>query len=118
MERRFLRPLGMTYRAGVPMAAGLVFGLAYGAGVILDSAREGGLPGRERLLLTAFLVACHAVIEDTLLFVPLGVNPLFLLLFRFAGAVILTGILARWVEQKAAQPVGASPVPKRSRSGK
>lgn len=90
----YLAPLGLSGRSGFPLAAGLLFGLAYGAGVIVQAARENQLPGRERFMLCFFLSICHAVVEDTLLFVPLGVNPLILLGIRFSAAVALTALLA------------------------
>lgn len=37
-----------------------------------------------------FLVACHAVIEDTLIFVPLGISVLPLFLIRLGIAILLT----------------------------
>lgn len=87
--------LGMSGQAGFPLLAGFVFGLAYGAGVILEAARDNGLSQGDRRLLCVFLVACHAAIEDTLLFVPLGVNPFLLLGTRLALALVLTAVAAR-----------------------
>lgn len=99
---RMMRVLGMSDQAAMPLAAGFFFGLAYGAGLILQFSADGALRRRDRFLLTLFLVACHAVVEDTLLFVPLGVNPFFLFLFRFGLAVVLTAVVARlWPPQTA-----------------
>lgn len=92
-----MRLLGMSDQAAMPLAAGFFFGLAYGAGLILQFAEEGALTRRDRILITIFLVACHAVVEDTLLFIPLGVNPIFLFTFRFAVAIVLTAVAARVV---------------------
>jgi uncharacterized membrane protein YraQ (UPF0718 family) len=41
-------------------------------------------------LATIFLVSCHAVVEDTLIFLPLGINVLYLLLIRVVFALIVT----------------------------
>lgn len=87
--------LGMSGKACFPLLAGVVFGLAYGAGVILDAAKEGGLTVKDRRLLCVFLVACHAAIEDTVLFIPLGVNPVLLLGTRLSLALLLTFAAAR-----------------------
>lgn len=100
------RWLGMSGKAAFPLVSGIVFGLAYGAGVILESVRQDGLSQRDCRLLCIFLVACHAVIEDTLLFVPFGVNPVALLSSRLALAVVMTVAAARWMdytERKAQQ---------------
>ena len=99
LSRPLERPtrwLGLSPEAAFPLLAGLVFGLAYGGGLLVDSWREGRLRRQDVFLLTVFLCVCHAVIEDTLLFVPLGVNPTFLLLPRVGLGVALT-LLARWI---------------------
>lgn len=90
------RWLGMSAEAALPLIAGTAFGISYGSGLIIDSAREGRLTPRDGLLLTAFLAPFHAVFEDTLLFVPVGVNPFLLLSLRFVTAVALTLFLARF----------------------
>lgn len=88
------RLLGLSGEAAFPLVAGAVLGISYGSGLIIDSYREGRLNRRDSVLLTAFLAACHAVFEDTLLFVPLGVNPFLLLGLRLGTAVMLTVALA------------------------
>ena len=57
-----------------PLIIGLIFGLSYGAGVIIESAEENNLSKKDLYTLMIFLIACHAVIEDTLLFVVVGAN--------------------------------------------
>lgn len=89
-----LKPLGISSRGSVTMAGGLTFGLAFGAGVILEQAREKKFSRREITLIALFLCACHAVIEDTLIFIPLGINVLPLLIIRLIVAVILTALIA------------------------
>lgn len=88
------RLLGMSREAAFPLVAGAVLGISYGSGLIIDSFREGRITRKDSLLLTAFLAPCHAVFEDTLLFVPLGVNPFILLGVRLATALLLTMTLA------------------------
>lgn len=90
------RWLGMSAEAALPLVAGTAFGISYGSGLIIGSAREGRITPRDGLLLTSFLAPFHAVFEDTLLFVPVGVNPFLLLSLRFFTAVALTLILARF----------------------
>lgn len=90
------RWLGLSAEAALPLVAGTALGIAYGSGVIIDSAREGRITPRDGLLLTAFLAPFHAVFEDTLIFVPQGVNPFLLLSLRFVTALALTVLLARF----------------------
>jgi len=89
-----MRPLGLPARGAVTMASGLLFGLAFGAGVILEQARQERFTRRELTLMVLFLSACHAIVEDTLIFVPLGINVFYLLLVRLALAVALTVLIA------------------------
>ncbi|QPA30651.1 nucleoside recognition domain-containing protein [Thermaerobacillus caldiproteolyticus] len=86
------RALGMKENTSMTLAAGLLFGLAYGAGVMIQAVKEDGVSKRDLTLVFLFLVACHAVVEDTLLFVPLGIPVWSLLLIRLITAIILTMI--------------------------
>lgn len=106
------RLLGLSERTSLTLLAGLLFGLAFGAGVIIESAREAGFSKRDLYLLTLFLSACHAVVEDTLIFVPLGINVVWLLILRLAVAFILTILLARvWRALEARRGRSENPTP-------
>jgi len=90
------KPLGFERPVIMPLLVGLVFGLAYGGGVIMQSAREGKISTRQLFLLCAFLAMCHAVIEDTMLYVMLGANGWWIVGTRFVIGVILTFVLAKF----------------------
>lgn len=90
----FTRMLGMKENTSTTMAAGLVFGLAYGAGVMIQAVKEDGVSKKDATLAFIFLVACHAVVEDTLIFMPLGIPLLPLFFIRLITAVLLTWIVA------------------------
>ncbi|UWG95566.1 nucleoside recognition domain-containing protein [Dehalobacter sp. DCM] len=95
---RLLRPftnfLGLSESSAVTLLAGTIFGIAYGAGVIIQSAEEENLSKKDIYLISIFLCACHAVIEDTLIFVPLGINVLPLLILRLILALFVTTLSA------------------------
>lgn len=100
-----LKPLGISPRGSVTMAGGLTFGLAFGAGVIMEQAREKKFSRREITLIALFLSACHAVIEDTLIFIPLGINVLPLLIIRLTVTVLLTALIALlWRDDESSAP--------------
>lgn len=88
------RGLGMKENTSTTLAAGLLFGLAYGAGVMIQAVKEDGVSKKDATLAFIFLVACHAVVEDTLIFVPLGIPVLPLLLIRLGVAILLTVVVA------------------------
>ncbi|RXJ01724.1 hypothetical protein DS745_09600 [Anaerobacillus alkaliphilus] len=90
----FTRMLGMKENTSTTLAAGLVFGLAYGAGVMIQAVKEDGVKKKDLYLAFIFLVACHAVIEDTLLFIPLGIPIWPLFLIRLVTAIVLTMLVA------------------------
>lgn len=92
----FIKLLGMKPSVSTTMAAGLVFGLAYGAGVMVQAVKEDEVDKKSLYLAFIFLVGCHAVIEDTLIFLPLGISVLPLLLMRLCVAIVLTWLVG-WV---------------------
>lgn len=89
----FTRILGMKENTSTTLAAGLLFGLAYGAGVMIQAVKEDGVSKKDVTLAFIFLVGCHAVVEDTLIFVPLGIPVLPLLFIRLFTAILLTLIV-------------------------
>jgi len=88
------RTLGMNPNTSTTLAAGLVFGLAYGAGVMIQAVKEDGVSKKDLTIAFIFLSACHAVIEDTLIFLPLGIPVLPLLFIRLVVAIVLTATVA------------------------
>lgn len=99
------RFIGMSRESNLPMLAGMVFGISYGAGLIIHSTRTGAIKGEEIFTINLFLVICHSIFEDTLLFAAVGAKWLPILLGRFLLAVI---VCALWVR------LGARLLPGRS----
>ncbi len=90
----------MSEESTLPLLVGVIFGITYGAGVIIQSSKEGKLSKNDMFLTSAFLVVCHAIIEDTLLFVAIGANGYILLGVRIFAATIITYILSRKLRNK------------------
>lgn len=88
------RSLGMNENTSTTLAAGLLFGLSYGAGVMIQAVKEDGVSKKDLTIAFIFLCACHAVVEDTLIFLPLGIPILPLLLVRLGIAILLTATVA------------------------
>ncbi|QHE53554.1 nucleoside recognition domain-containing protein [Pontibacillus sp. HMF3514] len=89
----FTRVLGVERNASMTLVAGLVIGLAYGAGLMLQAVEEDGVSRKDMYLSLIFLVSCHAVVEDTLIFIPLGIPVWPLLLIRLVTAIALTAVV-------------------------
>lgn len=86
----FMKILGMDKSASMTMVAGLTIGLAYGAGLMIQAVKEDGVSKKDMYLALIFLVSCHAVVEDTVVFIPLGIPVLPLLIIRLTTAIVLT----------------------------
>lgn len=86
----FTKLLGMEKNTSMTLVAGLTIGLAYGAGIMIQAVKEDGVSRRDMYLALIFLVSCHAVVEDTVVFIPLGIPVWPLLLIRLVTAILLT----------------------------
>ncbi len=82
--------------AVLPLTVGLIFGISYGAGVLIKVGEDGLLDKRSMFIVAFFLAACHAVIEDTLLFVAIGSIGWIILVFRILAAVLTTLLVSKW----------------------
>jgi len=76
---------------------GLVFGLFYGSGVIIHEAKSGEITKADMHITVLFLLLCHSMFEDTLVFVAVGANGFLILGIRFAMALIATWVVSRFV---------------------
>jgi hypothetical protein len=86
---------GISGNGLIPLITGIIIGLTYGAGVIIYSIRSSNIQKKEAFLILLFLSVCHAVIEDTLIFVLIGANGFILIGARFFLAIVLTWAVYR-----------------------
>jgi len=93
IEKRQFSFIGISHNGLVPLITGIIIGLTYGAGIIIHSIRTSNISKKEAFLILLFLSVCHAIIEDTLIFVVIGANIFVLIGFRFALAIILTWLV-------------------------
>lgn len=90
MADKPLNHIGISTNASITMIVGLFLGITYGAGILIKNASEGKMSYKDIILSTLFLSVCHAVIEDTLIFVAVGANGIVMLLTR---TVLALGII-------------------------
>ncbi|KAA0257673.1 nucleoside recognition protein [Deferribacter autotrophicus] len=95
---RPLEKVGFTPNSSITMVVGLVLGIAYGAGILIRNAMSGKMSGKEILLSSLFLSVCHAVFEDTLLFVAIGGNGVIILGTRIFLAITVAMIITKYVK--------------------
>lgn len=98
MATNFIAPvtrrLGFGPDSVFPLMAGIVFGISYGGGVLIGEARKGRIIGNQAFLVAVFLALCHAIFEDTLLFVSQGAVGWIVVVIRLAAATVITGLVA------------------------
>ncbi len=90
-----LKKLGISSNASITMITGLLLGIAYGSAILIKDSMESKMSYTDIILSAVFLSICHAVIEDTLIFVAIGANGFILLASRTALALIAVTILNR-----------------------
>jgi hypothetical protein len=107
---RFTRHLGLKRQSGMPLLAGFIFGIVFGASLIISSSREQQLDKRQVFLISLFLATCHGIVEDTGLFVVIGANFWWITIPRLLLAVLLTGLISRLYPELVAHETGPEKV--------
>jgi len=92
----FLKILGLEKKVGMLWITAVVFGLSYGAAVIVGEAKNGSFTRAELENLHLSIGINHAIIEDPAIFMSLGLNAFWLWVPRFVAAVAAVHIFALW----------------------
>ncbi len=82
-----------------PLMIGMVFGLIYGAGIIIESIEEENLNKKDLYIIMIFLVACHAIFEDTFIFVAVGANLWLLFFTRLIVALVVAYFASKAIDK-------------------
>ena len=75
--------------------AGLILGITYGAGILIHEAKTGNLSKFDLFYIATFLMICHSIIEDVLLFVIFGANGWIVAAVRLVMAFVFSYILVK-----------------------
>ncbi|CAM3037940.1 hypothetical protein [Moritella viscosa] len=97
----FLKVLTIGKETTNVCVIGLVLGLSFGAGLLIDEARTGKISKRDIFLAVCFLGLTHSIIEDTILILLLGADLISILWGRLLFGFIVIAILARFIEQES-----------------
>ena len=84
-----VRLAGLSQQAIFPLLVGLVLGVTYGAGALMEVSRKGLLSRAEAKTVGLFLGLCHSLVEDTALFLVLGASFAWLVGARLVIAVVM-----------------------------
>jgi hypothetical protein len=97
-----LSPLAKTLNihkdASLPMVIGLALGLFFGAGVLFQSVEEGNMDKKSIVIVCVFLGICHALVEDTLVFIPTGANLMIVFFSRLIAALLIAYITSKLIK--------------------
>ncbi|NLM33746.1 MAG: hypothetical protein GX203_06090 [Acholeplasmataceae bacterium] len=67
---------------------------------VIESYQQKEMTKKDVILVSTFLCLCHAIIEDTLLFMAIGANPFIIVLVRVIVAIIITLVVRFFYERK------------------
>lgn len=79
---------GMSKQASFSWLVGNIMGLAYGGAIMIDQTESGKLTSKDANVLNHHLAISHSLLEDTLLFVALGISFWWIVLTRLSFAFI------------------------------
>jgi hypothetical protein len=106
----FLKIMGLDERVGLLWLTAVVFGIAYGAAVIVEEAKEGNFSAEELERLHISIGINHSMVEDPTLFASLGLSVFWLWIPRVITAIVavfLFDIWKKWTNRgnRAAAPI-------------
>ena len=87
--------LGMQKQSIFPLLVGVVMGVTYGAGTLIEINRKTPIPKRDFALIGIFMFLCHGIIETAFIFGVAGANLLAVTAGRLIIAFAVTAIAAR-----------------------
>ncbi len=94
-----LKRIGLGYHAALPLVIGVAFGILYGSGIMIDNLERGEIDQREVSLILIFLVVCHAIFEDSIIFWSVGSNFFILFFGRILGAIAITWVFSKTIKE-------------------
>jgi hypothetical protein len=86
--RPLMKPMGLSYSTSFQWIIANTVGLSYGSAIMFDQVESGALPLKDADLLNHHIGISHSLLEDTLLFVAIGVSAPLIIFPRIALAMI------------------------------
>ena len=103
-----LKILGLEKKVGMLWLTAVIFGLLYGAAVIVEETKKGNFTREELKQLQVSIGINHSMLEDPALFLSLGLSPFWLWVPRILAAIIAVHLLKLYYKIKSSS--GASAV--------
>jgi len=89
-SRPFVQNSARNVSKGFTITVGIILGITYGAGVLIKEQSSGALSRYDIFYIGTFLMICHAIIEDTLLFVIFGADLTMVIAVRTIAAILIS----------------------------
>jgi hypothetical protein len=87
--RPIMRLFGLPLQSSFMWLVANVVGLAWGSAILIEYVKSGKINKYEANLLNHHIAVSHSLLEDTLLFVAIGVNIFWITVPRIIGAIIV-----------------------------
>ncbi len=94
-SRKFMKDSAKNISKGFSITVGLFLGITYGGGILIKEADSGSISKENIFFVGTFLMICHAIIEDTLLFVIFGADFTMVVIIRTLAAIIISYIMQK-----------------------
>ena len=88
--RDFIKKSEKNVSKGFSLVVGIFLGITYGAGILIKEAQSGTISKEDLFYIGTFLMICHAIIEDTLLFVIFGADFTMVIAVRTIAAIVIS----------------------------
>jgi len=98
--RKFVLESQKNVSKGFSIVVGVILGITYGAGILISEAKSGAISKKDLFYIGTFLMICHAIIEDTLLFVIFGADFTMTIAIRTIAAIIISHLFLKIYEYK------------------
>ncbi len=90
---RLMQAYSKKVNTSFSIIVGQLLGITYGAGILIREAHNGHLSRRDVFFVATFLMICHSIIEDALLFVLFGANYFVIVGVRIIMALLISFLL-------------------------
>jgi hypothetical protein len=92
---RFISNCSQRVQTSFSLLTGQLLGITYGAGILFKEANSGNLKKKDLFFIGTFLMICHSLLEDPLLFVLFGANYWIMIISRLSMACIAAFLFTR-----------------------
>jgi hypothetical protein len=95
---KFIKQSSKNISKGFSIIVGIFLGITYGAGILINEANN--LKKSDLFFIATFLMICHAIIEDTLLFVIFGADFTMVIIIRTIWAIVLAYLFTKFYDNR------------------